>query len=118
MSIVDLTGQWFGKLSVIERAENLYGSPAWRWLAAVDGLDDHHLWDLPLIGRKRRLARLLGRAKRRAIRLTEHLTGDGPTVFEHVCRWAGGIVSKRTDAPYRSGPSRCLPTVKARKARS
>jgi bifunctional non-homologous end joining protein LigD len=35
------------------------------------------------------------------------LTGDGPTVFEHVCRMAlEGIVSKRTDAPYRSGPSK------------
>jgi hypothetical protein len=28
----------------------------------------------------RRLARLIGKAKRRAIRFTEHLTGDGPTV--------------------------------------
>ena len=44
------------------------------------------LRDLPLIERKRRLARLLGRAKRRTIRYSEHLTGDGPTVFEHVCR--------------------------------
>jgi ATP-dependent DNA ligase len=42
--------------------------------------DGHDLTDLPLIERKRRLARLLGRAKRRAIRFTEHLTGDGPTV--------------------------------------
>ena len=45
-------------------------------------------------------------AKRRSIRFTEHLTGDGPTVFAHVCRMGlEGIVSKRTDAPYRSGPS-------------
>jgi ATP-dependent DNA ligase len=35
------------------------------------------------------------------------LFGDGPTVFEHVCRMGlEGIVSKRTDAPYRGGPSR------------
>jgi bifunctional non-homologous end joining protein LigD len=28
-------------------------------------------------------------------------------VFEHVCRMGlEGIVSKRTDAPYRSGPSK------------
>ena len=40
-------------------------------------------------------------------RLTEHLTGDGPTVFDLVCRLGlEGIVSKRTDAPYRSGPSK------------
>src|SRR5712672_3455312 len=37
---------------------------------------------LPLIKRKRRLAKLIGKANRRAIRFTEHLTGDGPTVFE------------------------------------
>jgi hypothetical protein len=31
----------------------------------------------------------------------------GPTVFNHVCCMGlEGIVSKRTDAPYRSGPSR------------
>ena len=65
------------------------------------------LRDLPLIERKQRLARLIGRAKRQAIQFTEHLTGDGPTVFDHVCRMGlEGIVSKRTDAPYRSGPSK------------
>jgi len=49
----------------------------------------------------------IGRAKRRSIQFVEHLTGDGPTVFEHVCRMGlEGIVSKRTDAPYRSGPSK------------
>ena len=52
-----------------------------------DGAD---LRDLPLIERKRRLAKLLGRAKRRAIRLGEHLTGDGPTVFGHVCQMGLG----------------------------
>ena len=62
---------------------------------------------MPLIERKRRLAKLLGRSQRRAIRFVEHLTGDGPTIFHHVCRMGlEGIVSKRTDAPYRSGPSK------------
>ena len=62
-----------------------------------------------VIERKRRLIRLLGKTKRitAAIRLVEHLTGDGPTVFEHVCRLGfEGIVSKRADSHYRSGPSR------------
>ena len=69
--------------------------------------DGDDLRDLPLIERRRRLARLLGRAKRRSIRFSEHLTGDGPIVFEHVCRMGlEGIVSKRVDAPYRSGPSK------------
>jgi bifunctional non-homologous end joining protein LigD len=69
--------------------------------------DGDDLRDLPLIKRKRRLAKLIGKAKRRAIQFVEHLTGDGPTVFAHVCRMGlEGIVSKRTDAPYRSGRSR------------
>ena len=77
------------------------------------------LSDLPLIKRKRRLAKLIGKAKRRSIRFTEHLTGDGPTVFEHVCRMGlEGIVSKRSDAPYRSGRSRTwLKSKKFRRAR-
>jgi bifunctional non-homologous end joining protein LigD len=70
------------------------------------GHDDEDLCGLPLIERKRRLAKLLGRSKRRAIQFTEHLTGDGQTVFDHVCRMGlEGIVSKRVDAPYRSGIS-------------
>ena len=69
-----------------------------------DGVD---LRNLPLIERKRRLVKLLGKAQRRGIRFVEHLAGDGPTIFEHVCRMGlEGIVSKRTHAPYRSGPSR------------
>ena len=76
-------------------------------------LDGDDLRSLPLIERKRRLARLIGRAKRRSIRFTEHLTGDGPTVFRHVCNMGlEGIVSKRTDAPYRSGPSKVWVKVK------
>ena len=69
-----------------------------------DGAD---LRDLALIERKRRLARLIGRAKGRAIRFVEHLTDDGAVVFEHACRMGlEGIVSKRVDAPYRGGPSK------------
>ena len=40
--------------------------------------DGEDLRDLPLIERKRRLAKLIGRSQRRAIRFVEHLTGDGP----------------------------------------
>ena len=54
-----------------------------------DGID---LRDLPLIERKRRLVKLIGKSQRRAIRFVEHLTD--------------GVVSKRTDALCRSGPSK------------
>jgi ATP-dependent DNA ligase len=53
-----------------------------------------------LIDRKQRLAKM-------AITYTEHLAHDGPAVFEHACRLGlEGIVSKRLDSPYRSGPSK------------
>ena len=67
-----------------------------------DGTD---LRDLPLLEHKQGLARQPGRAKRQVIHFKEHLADDGPKVFKHVC-WMGleGIVSKRIDAPYRSGP--------------
>ena len=68
--------------------------------------DGEDLRKLPLIERKRRLAKLIGRSKRRAIQFVEILVGDGPTVFDHVCRMGlEGIVSKRVDARYRSGMS-------------
>ena len=80
--------------------------------------DGDHLRDLPLIERKWRLFKLIGRAKRRAIQFVEHLTDDGPTVFEHVCRMGlEGIVSKRADTPYRSGPSKCGSRRRTRRAR-
>ena len=66
------------------------------------------LRDLPLLKRKQRLARLIGNPRTwRAIQYCDHLTGDGATVFKQVCRMGlEGIVSKRIDAPYRSGPSK------------
>jgi hypothetical protein len=41
------------------------------------------------------------------ILFNEHIVEDGPTVFAHACRLgAEGIVSKRIDSIYRSGPCR------------
>ena len=38
------------------------------------------------------------------IKYSEHLEGDGKTVLEHACKLGlEGIVSKRSDTPYRSG---------------
>ena len=55
--------------------------------------------------RKQRLTKLLTRGG--AITYSEHLSHDGPAVFDHACRLGlEGIVSKRLDSPYRSGPSK------------
>jgi hypothetical protein len=55
----------------------------------------------PLEKRKATLERLL--AGRTGVRLSEHIEGDGPIIFEHACKMGlEGIVSKRSDMPYRS----------------
>jgi bifunctional non-homologous end joining protein LigD len=60
--------------------------------------------DRPFLDRKAALARLL-RGIEAGILLNEHVAEDGPTVFAHACRLgAEGIVSKRVDGTYRSGP--------------
>jgi bifunctional non-homologous end joining protein LigD len=66
-------------------------------------LDGEDLRPLPLIERKARLAQLLRRSKA-GILLNDHIAADGPAVFAHACQLgAEGIVSKRINAPYRSG---------------
>jgi bifunctional non-homologous end joining protein LigD len=74
-----------------------------------DGAD---LRNLPFLERKAALARLLCDTEV-GILLNEHVAGDGATVFEHACRLGvEGIVSKRVDGTYRSGP--CPVWVKVR----
>jgi ATP-dependent DNA ligase len=61
---------------------------------------------LPFLDRKAALARPLRRTKA-GILLNEHIAEDGATVFAHACRLgAEGIVSKKVDGTYRSGPCR------------
>jgi hypothetical protein len=48
------------------------------------------------------------RAKRRSIQFVEHLTGDGPTVFDHVCRmgWRASCRSGRMRRTAAGGQGR------------
>ena len=68
-------------------------------------LDGYDLRGAPLIERKRLLEALLDNARGlQLIKYVEHIEGDGAAVLEHVCKLdLEGIVSKRADAPYRSG---------------
>lgn len=69
-------------------------------------LQGEDLRNLKLIDRKQRLATMLAN-RPDGIAYNEHLEHDGAVVFEHACRMGlEGIVSKRLDAPYRSGPSK------------
>jgi bifunctional non-homologous end joining protein LigD len=74
--------------------------------------DGEDLRNRAFLDRKAALARLLCNIEA-GILLNEHVDGDGPTVFEHACRLgAEGIVSKRVDGTYRSGP--CPVWIKVR----
>ncbi len=78
--------------------------------------DGEDLRDRAFLDRKATLARLL-RDTEAGILLNEHVAEDGPIVFAHACRFgAEGIVSKRVDGTYRSGP--CPVWIKVRNAAS
>ena len=66
----------------------------------------------PLQERKARPGRLLAKAHA-GIQFSEHLAGEGAAIFAHACKLGcEGIVSKRADSGYRSGPSRVWLKVK------
>jgi bifunctional non-homologous end joining protein LigD len=74
-----------------------------KWLCAHRGWPCD-LRKLPQIERKQLLLELHGEnAFELPVLYSEHLTGDGQTMFEHAVKlnWEG-IISKRADAPYRS----------------
>jgi bifunctional non-homologous end joining protein LigD len=69
-------------------------------------LEGEDLRDLPLEDRKARLKAMLDRAAAGSARLrfVDHFTAAGDAVLSSACRMSlEGIVSKRLDAPYRSG---------------
>jgi bifunctional non-homologous end joining protein LigD len=71
-------------------------------LLELNGVD---LRPLPFSKRKARLAKLLAGGVP-GMALNEHIDADGAAVFVEACRMGlEGIVSKRRDAPYRSGRS-------------
>lgn len=71
-------------------------------------LDGEHLQSEPLLARKERLEELLKAAGRDSpLRYSEHFVEPGQTMLRHACRMGlEGVISKRADAPYRSGRGR------------
>lgn len=74
-------------------------------LLHLQGID---LRPLPLDQRKQLLAELLPVQPRPGrVRLSEHILGQGAPLLERACRLGlEGVISKRRDAPYRSGRHR------------
>jgi ATP-dependent DNA ligase len=78
-------------------------------LLELDGVDHR---PQALEARKAALAKLLRKA-RGGIHLVEDIPGDGATIFKHACLMGlEGIVSKRRDHAYRSGPSKAWLKIK------
>ncbi len=76
-------------------------------------IDGETLTGLPTIERKGRLASLVGDGRPPTIVYAEHIVGHGEKLFEAMCE-AGqeGIISKRADAPYRSGRTKSWLKIK------
>ena len=76
--------------------------------------DGEDLRGQPLSDRKLKLKALLGETAER-IRYVEHFTNGGDAVLSSACRMSlEGIVSKRLDAPYRSGRTEAWTKAKCR----
>ncbi|RDJ22296.1 DNA ligase D [Bosea caraganae] len=71
-------------------------------------LDGEDLRDDPLLARKERLEALLQDTPHDGpLRYSEHFIEPGQTMLRHACRMGlEGVISKRADAPYRSGRGR------------
>ncbi|OAP35323.1 ATP-dependent DNA ligase [Sinorhizobium glycinis] len=109
-AVMDGEATVFGKTGLPDfqalRRELSKGSSARLTFQAFDLLymDGYDLRGVPLIERKRVLRQLIG-DRGGAIAYVDHLDIDeGAQVYEHACMMRlEGIVSKRKDAPYRSG---------------
>ena len=84
-------------------------------------LDGYNLMNTPLLARKETLANLLGAESKSnndmPVRFSEHWINQGDELFEEACRRSlEGIISKRSDQPYRSGRGRDWLKVKCVKS--
>ena len=68
-------------------------------------LDGWTVMKAPLAERRALLRQVMDAAEEGGpLRYSDHLTDDGPTFFQHSCRFGlEGIISKRADAPYKPG---------------
>jgi bifunctional non-homologous end joining protein LigD len=76
-------------------------------------IDGEPIDKLPNIERKQKLAALLGPGAPPFILYADHLIGKGEQLFEAMCaKGQEGIISKKAEAPYRSGRTKSWLKVK------
>jgi bifunctional non-homologous end joining protein LigD len=79
-------------------------------LMVLDGKD---LRDQPIETRKEKLKRLLGPVSGKAVRFSEHVTGNGRHVYDRVAAAGGeGIISKKAGSKYQSTRTRTWRKIK------
>jgi bifunctional non-homologous end joining protein LigD len=116
--ILDAEVVWIGSdgaanFDALHSRVNDQGAVALAFDLSLDGEDFRQE---PFSERKPVLRKVLRRT-RRGIQYVEHTEGDGGEMFKAVCKLGlEGIVSKKLDAPYRSGPSKTWIKVKNPKA--
>jgi bifunctional non-homologous end joining protein LigD len=67
-------------------------------------LDDEDLRQVPLVDRKARLEKLLGKRPPAPLAYSSHVVGQGPAFLRQACKMGlEGIVAKLASSPYRSG---------------
>jgi bifunctional non-homologous end joining protein LigD len=110
--IVALDGEGRTSFGALQQAIGDGGRGLALFLFDALEIDGEDLTKLPTVERKARLAALLERAKP-PILYADHIVGKGEQLLDAMCR-AGqeGIVSKKADAPYRSGSTRAWLKVK------
>ena len=79
--------------------------------------DGENLTRLPLVERKQRLEKLLGKVESSSlVQFSAHVTGNGQKVFDSVAREGHeGIIAKQANAPYRGERTRSWLKIKAGK---
>lgn len=79
--------------------------------------DGDDLTGEPLVERKARLEKLLGKVDSSSlVQFSSHVTGNGQRVFDAVCREGHeGIIAKEANAPYRSTRTRSWLKIKCSK---
>jgi ATP-dependent DNA ligase len=94
----------------LQRSDKQAMQTFWAFDLLLSGEEDLRPW--ALVERKARLAKLIGDQLNPHLRYVEHFE-DGEALLEAGARLGlGGIVSKKRDAPYRSGPSHAWITIK------
>jgi bifunctional non-homologous end joining protein LigD len=110
--IVSLSEEGNTSFSALQQAIGEGGRGLALFLFDALEIEGQDLTALPTIERKARLASLVGEGTP-LILYAEHIIGQGEKLFDAMCE-AGqeGIISKRADAPYRSGRTKSWLKVK------